>query len=107
MDRIHQTREEKVDAPIINPAAFTPTSVALRDALVGVTIPFVGTHITHVHSREAFKHHCYLSLKVEAVIMGMGGSGYSVRSRLCSEEAVAQEAVLKEMIRRYLACYHI
>lgn len=95
MDRIHPTREEKVDAIIINPAGFTHTSVALRDALVGVTIPFVGTHITHMHSREAFKNHCYLSVKAEAVIMGMGGSGYSLRSRLCSEKEVAQEAGLK------------
>ena len=76
VDRIHRAREEKVDAIIINPAAFTHTSVALRDALVGVAIPFVEIHVTNVHSREAFRHHSYLSEKAEAVIMGMGVFGY-------------------------------
>jgi 3-dehydroquinate dehydratase-2 len=68
VDRVHQTREEKVDAIVINPAAFTHTSVALADALVGVALPFVEIHITHVHCREAFKHHSYLSEKAETVI---------------------------------------
>ena len=76
VDRIHRAREEKVDAIIINPAALTHTSVALRDALMGVAIPFVEIHITNVHSREAFRHHSYLSEKAEAVIMGMGVFGY-------------------------------
>jgi len=76
IDRIHAAREEKVDAIVINPGAFTHTSVALRDALSGVAIPFVEIHISNVYTREAFRHHSYLSDKAMAVIAGLGTAGY-------------------------------
>lgn len=66
----------KVDAIIINPGAYTHTSVAIRDALAGVDIPFVEVHISNVHAREAFRHHSYLSDKAVAVIAGLGVFGY-------------------------------
>lgn len=75
IDRIHEARGN-VDAIVINPGAFTHTSVALRDALLGVDIPFVEVHISNVHKREAFRHHSYLSDKAEAVICGLGVYGY-------------------------------
>jgi 3-dehydroquinate dehydratase II len=75
LDRIHEARGN-IDAVVINPGAFTHTSVALRDALLGVDIPFVEVHITNIHKREAFRHHSYLSDKAEAVICGLGVYGY-------------------------------
>lgn len=76
VDRIHSARG-KVDAIIINAGAYTHTSVAIRDALSGVDIPFIELHITNVHAREAFRHHSYLCDKAEAVICGMGVYGYT------------------------------
>ncbi|WP_394249124.1 type II 3-dehydroquinate dehydratase [Vibrio profundi] len=67
---------QKVDFIIINPAAFTHTSVALRDALLGVAIPFIEVHLSNVHARESFRHHSYLSDKAEGVICGLGAQGY-------------------------------
>lgn len=75
IDRIHEARGN-IDAVVINPGAFTHTSVALRDALLGVEIPFVEVHISNIHKREAFRHHSYLSDKAEAVICGLGVYGY-------------------------------
>lgn len=66
----------KVDFIIINPAAFTHTSVALRDALLGVNIPFIEVHLSNIHAREPFRHHSYLSDKAEGVICGLGAQGY-------------------------------
>ncbi len=65
-----------VDFIIINPAAFTHTSIALRDALLGVAIPFIEVHLSNVHAREPFRHHSYLSDKAEGVICGLGAQGY-------------------------------
>ncbi|MDA0150382.1 type II 3-dehydroquinate dehydratase [Vibrio sp. LaRot3] len=65
-----------VDFIIINPAAFTHTSVALRDALLGVDIPFIEVHLSNVHAREPFRHHSYLSDKAQGVICGLGAQGY-------------------------------
>ncbi|MBR9728387.1 type II 3-dehydroquinate dehydratase [Shewanella intestini] len=62
---------------VINPAAFTHTSVALRDALLGVNIPFIEVHISNVHAREPFRHHSYLSDKALGVICGLGTQGYT------------------------------
>lgn len=76
IDRIHDARTEGVDGIIINPGAFTHTSVAIRDALSGVNIPFVELHISNVHRREPFRQHSYLSDKAEAVIAGLGVYGY-------------------------------
>lgn len=65
-----------IDFIIINPAAFTHTSVALRDALLGVNIPFIEVHLSNVHAREPFRHHSYLSDKAVGVICGLGAQGY-------------------------------
>ena len=77
VDRIHQAQQEGVQFIIINPAALTHTSVAVRDALLGVTIPFIEVHLSNVHAREAFRHHSYLSDKAIGVICGLGAKGYS------------------------------
>lgn len=78
IDRIHAARSEGVDAIIINPAAFTHTSVALRDALLAVAIPFIEVHLSNVHKREAFRHHSYFSDIAEGVICGLGAVGYEL-----------------------------
>ena len=76
IDCIHAARGEGVDAIVINPGGFTHTSVALRDALAGVAIPFVEIHISNIHRREEFRHHSYLSELVAGVICGFGVDGY-------------------------------
>ncbi len=75
IEAIHQAFG-KVDFIIINPAAFTHTSVALRDALLGGAIPFIEVHLSNVHAREPFRHHSYLSDKAQGVICGLGAQGY-------------------------------
>lgn len=72
IDRIHQAREEGIDFIIINAGAYTHTSIAIRDALLGVAIPFIELHITNVHAREEFRSKSYLSDVAVAVICGMG-----------------------------------
>ncbi len=76
IDRIHQAKGQ-VDYIVINPAAFTHTSVALRDALLAVDIPFIEVHLSNVHAREPFRHHSYLSDISAGVICGLGVDGYS------------------------------
>lgn len=76
VERIHQAFHDKVDFIIINPAAFTHTSIALRDALSAVAIPFIEVHLSNVHARERFRHHSYLSDHAIGVICGLGGQGY-------------------------------
>ncbi|OTG80773.1 type II 3-dehydroquinate dehydratase [Acinetobacter sp. ANC 4558] len=76
VDRIHQAQKENTQFIIINPAALTHTSVAVRDALLGVAIPFIEVHLSNVHAREAFRHHSYLSDKAIGVICGFGAKGY-------------------------------
>ncbi|MGF1757552.1 type II 3-dehydroquinate dehydratase [Photobacterium sagamiensis] len=75
IDAIHQAHGN-VDFIIINPAAFTHTSIAIRDALLGVAIPFIEVHLSNVHAREPFRHHSYLSDKAVGVICGLGPDGY-------------------------------
>ena len=76
IERIHAARTDGTDFILINPAAFTHTSVALRDALLGVAIPFIEIHLSNVHAREPFRHHSYLSDVAKGVICGLGADGY-------------------------------
>ena len=75
--------EPPVDAIVINAAGLTHTSVVLRDALVGVAIPFIEVHITNVHARDVFRHHSFLSEKAVAVICGLGTYGYQAAIDFC------------------------
>lgn len=86
IDRIHAAREDGTAFIVINPAAFTHTSVALRDALLAVSIPFIEVHLSNVHKREAFRHHSYFSDVAVGVICGLGATGY----RLALESALEQ-----------------
>ena len=78
VEQIHAARESGVAFIIINPAAFTHTSVALRDALLGVAIPFIEVHLSNVHAREAFRKHSYLSDIAKGVISGLGVQSYEL-----------------------------
>ncbi|KAK8075626.1 catabolic 3-dehydroquinase [Apiospora hydei] len=77
VDRIQAAREEGVDAIVINPGAFTHTSVAIRDALLGVGIPYVELHVSNVHAREEWRRHSYFTDKAVAMVCGMGVHGYT------------------------------
>lgn len=76
VDRIHEARGQ-AGYIVINAGAYTHTSIAIRDALSGVSIPFIEVHISNVHQRESFRHHSYLSDKAEAVICGLGVYSYT------------------------------
>lgn len=76
VDRIHAAREAGVKFILINPAAYTHTSVAIRDALAAVAIPFIEVHLTNVHKREPFRHHSYFSDLAVGTVVGLGPSGY-------------------------------
>ncbi len=76
VERVHQARSEGVQFIIINPAAFTHTSVALRDALAAVGIPFIEVHLSNVHAREPFRKESYFSDHAVGVISGLGAAGY-------------------------------
>ncbi|HIK79442.1 MAG TPA: type II 3-dehydroquinate dehydratase [Porticoccaceae bacterium] len=76
IDSIHNAVSEGVDFIIINPGAFTHTSIALRDALLGVSIPFIEVHLSNVHAREEFRHYSYFSDIAEGVICGFGAKSY-------------------------------
>jgi len=78
VDRIHQASVEAVDFILINPAAFTHTSIAIRDALLGVSIPFIELHLSNVQTREAFRQHSYFSDIAEGVISGFGAHSYNL-----------------------------
>jgi len=78
IDRIHAARTDGTDFIIINPAAFTHTSVAIRDALSGVKIPFVEVHLSNIHSREDFRKQSYFSDIAQGVISGLGADGYEL-----------------------------
>jgi 3-dehydroquinate dehydratase-2 len=78
IERIHDARREGVNFIIFNPAAFTHTSVALRDALAAVAIPFIEVHLSNVHARESFRQHSYFSELAVGVICGLGALGYQL-----------------------------
>lgn len=78
IDRIQQAARDAVDFIIINPAAFTHTSVALRDALAAVAIPFIEVHLSNVFAREKFRHHSYFTDLAVGIVSGLGGKGYEL-----------------------------
>jgi len=86
VNRVHQATKDNVAFIIINPAAFTHTSVALRDALSGVAIPFIEVHLSNVHAREEFRQHSFFSDIAVGVISGLGSQGY----QLALDAAIAQ-----------------
>ncbi|HIE91127.1 MAG TPA: type II 3-dehydroquinate dehydratase [Methylophilaceae bacterium] len=79
--KIHTLATEKVDFIIINPAAFTHTSVSIRDAISAVNIPFIEVHLSNVFTRESFRHHSYFSDIAVGVISGLGADGYDAALR--------------------------
>ena len=78
VDRIHRARDEGVAFIVFNPGAFTHTSIALRDALLGVSIQFIEVHLSNVHGREAFRRQSFLSDVAVGVITGLGAKGYEL-----------------------------
>ena len=78
VERVQEAGREGVNFILINPAAFTHTSVALRDALAGVGIPFIEIHLSNVHARESFRHFSYFSDLAQGVICGLGAQGYEL-----------------------------
>ena len=90
IDRVHAARTDGTDFIVINPGAFTHTSVALRDAMAAVAIPFVEVHLSNVHRREPFRHHSYFSDLAEGVIVGLGAQGYSLALRFALSRAPAR-----------------
>jgi 3-dehydroquinate dehydratase II len=81
IDRVHAARSEGISFIILNPGGLTHTSVALRDALLGVGIPFIEVHLSNVHAREPFRHHSYFSDIAAGVITGLGALGYELAMR--------------------------
>lgn len=88
IDRLHAARTDGTRFVIINPGAFTHTSVALRDAFAGVALPFIEVHLSNVYRREPFRHHSYFSDIAVGVICGLGPAGY----RLALDHALAHTA---------------
>jgi 3-dehydroquinate dehydratase-2 len=78
IDRIHECRNEQIDFLIINPAALTHTSIALRDALIAVNKPFIEIHLSNIYRRESFRHHSYLADIAIGTITGLGSEGYAL-----------------------------
>lgn len=78
VDKLQSSSVKNIDFIIINPAAFTHTSVAMRDALAAIKIPFIEVHLSNVYAREAFRHHSYFTDIAVGVISGLGARGYSL-----------------------------
>ena len=90
--RIHQAPASHVAFIIFNPAGYTHTSVALRDALLAVKIPFIEVHLSNLHAREPFRHHSYFSDVALGTITGLGAVGYELALRAASHHLAAQSA---------------
>ena len=85
VNRIHAARDDGTAFIIINPGAYTHTSVALRDALLGIAVPFIEVHLSNVFAREEFRRHSYLSDIAAGVISGLGPKGYSLALQAADE----------------------
>ena len=85
IDRIHRAKGEGIAFIIFNPAGFSHTSVALRDALLGVAVPFIEVHLSNIHAREPFRHHSYFSDVAVGSVVGLGALGYELAIRAASE----------------------
>jgi 3-dehydroquinate dehydratase, type II len=90
IDCIHQAPTSHVAFILFNPAGFTHTSVALRDALLAVKIPFIEVHLSNVHAREAFRHHSYFSDIAVGTVTGLGAIGYELALRAASQHLAGQ-----------------
>lgn len=95
IDRIHAARTDGTTFAIINPGAFTHTSVAIRDAFAGVALPFIEVHLSNVYKREPFRHHSYLSDIAVGVIVGLGVHGY----RLALDYALTRRTSLRPTLQ--------
>ena len=91
VERIHQASDDGVRFVIFNPAAFTHTSVALRDALLGVAIPFIEVHLSNIHRREPFRHHSYFSDIAQGVITGFGPGSYRLALSAAIDSLVSRQ----------------
>ena len=89
IERVHQAKAQDVAFIIINPAAFTHTSIALRDALLGIGIPFIEVHLSNTHARETFRHRSYFSDAAIGVICGLGSQGYDLALQAASHQLIA------------------
>ncbi|MCZ8133328.1 MAG: type II 3-dehydroquinate dehydratase [Steroidobacteraceae bacterium] len=78
IERVHRAKREATDAIVLNPGAFSHTSIALRDALLAVAIPFYEVHLSNVYARESFRHHSYFADVASGVIVGLGPLGYEL-----------------------------
>ncbi len=86
IDRIHRAHSDQINYIIINLGAFTHTSIALRDALLGINIPFIEIHISNIYNRETFRHHSYFSDIADGVIIGLGVKGYELALQAAIEK---------------------
>jgi 3-dehydroquinate dehydratase-2 len=91
IDRIQQAARESVDFIIINPAAYTHTSVAMRDALAAVRIPFIEVHLSNVFAREAFRQHSYFTDIAVGIISGLGAKGYELALAYALDESTVRK----------------
>ena len=87
IDRVQQSRKEQVGFIVFNPAGLTHTSVALRDALAGMAIPFIEVHLSNIHAREPFRRHSYFSDQAAGTICGLGSCGYELALRFILQHA--------------------
>ncbi|MGD9599467.1 MAG: type II 3-dehydroquinate dehydratase [Steroidobacteraceae bacterium] len=90
VERVHAARNDGTAFLIVNPGAFTHTSIALRDALLAVALPFIEVHLSNVFAREAFRHHSWFTDIAVGAIFGLGGTGYELAVRAAAEHLAAR-----------------
>jgi 3-dehydroquinate dehydratase-2 len=100
IDRVHAARTDGTQFIVINPGAFTHTSVALRDAFAGVALPFIEVHLSNVHRREPFRHHSYFSDLAEGVIVGLGAGGYRLALQAALDRLSASPSAPQDTAKR-------